>query len=93
MSLCAHVLQLLAIAAGTGFWMWYLLWEYEHFRNGKPRTRWWERDIWTEKRAGITPVRPNHERGCIYRYGAVSDSGEIRCSCPHKDHPDVEVKI
>jgi len=46
-----------------------------------------------EKEAGVTPDRPNHERGCIYRYGAVGDSGEINCDCPHKDHPDFVVPV
>ena len=50
MSLCGQILQLLAVTAGTYFWLWYLVWEYEHFRNGKPRTRWWERDIYIWRR-------------------------------------------
>jgi len=45
MGLCEHALQLLAVAAGTYFWLWYLVWEYEHYRAGKKPTRWWERDI------------------------------------------------
>lgn len=40
---------------------------------------------------GVLPDRPNHERGCLFRYGAVSDSGAINCSCPHKDEPDAIV--
>lgn len=30
--------------------------------------------------------RWNHERGCIFRYGAIPE-GEFNCSCPHKDDP------
>ena len=41
-----------------------------------------------EKEAGIVPDRPNHDLGCIYRYGAMGESGTFDCSCPHKDHPD-----
>ena len=41
-----------------------------------------------EKKAGIVPDRPNHDLGCIYRYGAMGESGTFDCSCPHKDHPD-----
>ena len=44
-----------------------------------------------EQEAGIYPDRPNHERGCVYRYGAVSESGAFNCLCPHRDHPDMVV--
>ncbi len=37
--------------------------------------------------AGVTPDRPNHERGCIYRYGVIPEDG-FNCDCPHKDHPN-----
>ena len=44
-----------------------------------------------EERAGVVPDRPNHERGCGYRYGALGESGKFDCSCPHKDHPSMVV--
>lgn len=44
--LCEFTLKLLALSAGTWFWLWYLVWEYEYFRTGKrERKRWWEFDV------------------------------------------------
>lgn len=41
---------------------------------------------------GILPSRPNHEKGCVFRYGAVGDDGtDQSCSCPHKDDPSALV--
>ena len=34
--LCDYALKLLAISAGTYFWMWYLVWEYEHEQRKFP---------------------------------------------------------
>jgi len=42
---CTEALGLLAIGAGTYFWLWYLTWEYEHYRLGKRKKKWWNTDI------------------------------------------------
>lgn len=45
-----------------------------------------------EDAPGVVPDRPNHERGCVFRYGAVGDSGRSNtCSCPNRHNPEVLV--
>ena len=41
-----------------------------------------------EKAAGVTPSRPNHEKGCVFRYGATTENDQFTCQCQHKDDPD-----
>jgi len=33
------------MGAGTWFWMWYLVYEYEVTKGIRKRTAWWEKDI------------------------------------------------
>lgn len=43
--MCEFIFKLLAVSAITYAWMWYLVWEYEYYKLGIRRKRWWERRI------------------------------------------------
>ena len=54
---CEYVLSLLGITAGTYFWMWYLVYEYEVAKGiRKTGTAWWNMDVRLPKPAGILVV-------------------------------------
>ena len=38
-------LQLLFTGVMTGFWLWFLTWEYEHYREGRRQKHWWNADL------------------------------------------------
>jgi hypothetical protein len=41
----------------------------------------------------VMPVRENHLRGCIFRYGAVGDSGRTdTCNCPGRSTPVEDIE-
>jgi len=42
---CELILSSFFIGAGTLFWMWYLVYEYEVAKGIRKQTAWWERDI------------------------------------------------
>jgi hypothetical protein len=43
--LCTYALKLLALAGGTYFWAWYLIWEYEYFSGRRKPKYWWEKEL------------------------------------------------